>query len=139
MLQGVGHGPARQIAGDVLQREAMGQTERQDDGVIGGCRLQLEVERATEFLAQRQSQAAVDPRAERAMDDQLHAPRVIEEALQHQVLLTGHDAQRCPSDSQVSDDRGRGVGIDPGSVDQHLPRTVGVAVGQIAVDPQAHC
>src|SRR5207237_649931 len=85
---------------------AWGQTERQHDGVIGGCRLQLEVERAAEFFAQRQSQAAVDPRAEGAMDDELHAARVIEEALQHQVLLTGHDAQRGPADGQVIDDHG---------------------------------
>ena len=63
--------------------------ERQHDGVFGGRGLQLEVEGAAEFLAQRQAEGAVDARAERRMDDELHAAGLVEEALEHQGIERG--------------------------------------------------
>ena len=44
--------------------------------------------------------------------DELHAAGVVEEALQHQVLLGGHDAQHGAANRQVVHDHGRGVGVD---------------------------
>ena len=62
--------------------------EREHDGVLGRRRLQLEVERAAEALAQRQAPGAVDAAAEGRVDHELHAAGLVEEALEH-------DASRC--------------------------------------------
>jgi hypothetical protein len=58
--------------------------ERQHDGVFGRCRLQLEVERAAEFLAQRETEGAVDARSVRRVDDELLSAGFVEEAFEHQ-------------------------------------------------------
>src|SRR6185295_6136859 len=51
------HGVGVQEAEGVLQREAVRGPEREHDGVLGGRRLQLEVERLAEALAQGEPQA----------------------------------------------------------------------------------
>ena len=61
--------------------------ERQHDVVLGRGGLQLEVELAAEALAQRQAPGAVDAAAEGRMDDELHAARLVEEALEHDRVL----------------------------------------------------
>ena len=53
---------------DVLQREAVGGAEGEHDGVLGGRRLQLEVEGAAEALAQGQPPGAVQAAAERRVE-----------------------------------------------------------------------
>ena len=58
-----------------LQREAVLRPERQQDRVVAGRGLQLEVERDAEPLAQRQPERPVEPGAERGVPDQLHARR----------------------------------------------------------------
>ena len=50
----VAHGRRMQIAEHVRERERMLRTERQQQRVLGGRRLQLEVELAAEALAQRE-------------------------------------------------------------------------------------
>ena len=67
-----------------LELEAVRLAERQDDGVFGGGGLQLEVERAAEFLAQRESERAVDARTERRVDDELLPAGFVEETLEDQ-------------------------------------------------------
>src|ERR1700691_2309740 len=47
--------------------------ERKHDAIVGGGRLQFEIERAAEAFAQRQTPGAIDPRAERSMQNELHA------------------------------------------------------------------
>ena len=79
---------------DHLQRERVLLAERNDDAVVGGGRLQLEIEGAAEALAQRQAPGAVDARAERGVDDELHAAAFVEEALGHDVVHAGHGAER---------------------------------------------
>ncbi|MCY1509441.1 hypothetical protein D9M68_437840 [compost metagenome] len=93
-----------QVAPDLLQREAVAGGEGQDERVLGGRRLQLEVEVAAEALAQRQAPGAVEPAAERRMDDQLHAAGFVEEALHHQALLGRQGSQRGLCPRQVFDD-----------------------------------
>ena len=66
---------------DRLEREAVLRAEREQDAVVGGRGLQLEVEAAAEALAQRQAPGAVDAAAEGRVDDELHAARLVEEAL----------------------------------------------------------
>ena len=63
VLQHVAH-RLGEVAGHLVEREAVVGPERQDDGVVGGRRLELEVERDAELLAQRQAEPPVDPAAE---------------------------------------------------------------------------
>ena len=74
--------------------EAVGRRQRQHDIVFGRCRLKLEVELAAEAFAQRQPPGAVDAAAKRGVDDELHAARFVEEALQHDRLL-GRQTPEC--------------------------------------------
>lgn len=55
--------------------------ERDDDPVIGGSRLQLEIEGAAEALAERQPPRAIDTGPEGSVQDQLHPPAFIKETL----------------------------------------------------------
>src|SRR6476646_5737897 len=71
-------------------------TEREQDRIFGGGRLQLEVELPAEPLAQRQTPRFVDAAAEGRVQDELHAARLIEEPFEHQRLLSGNDA-KCSS------------------------------------------
>src|SRR6185437_14871898 len=59
---------------------AAAETRQRERGRRG---LQLEVERAAEALAQRQPPGAVHPAAEGRVDDELHAARLVEEALEN--------------------------------------------------------
>ena len=111
--------------------------ERQHDGVVGGGRLQLEVERPAELLAQGQPETPVDAAAERRMEDELHAAGVVEEALQHQALLRRHRAEDGAPDGQVVDDHGGRLGADPARLDEPAPGAVGVAGDQGFVHPAA--
>jgi hypothetical protein len=76
-----------------LERKAVLLAEGNDDAVVRGRGLQLEIERAAEALPQRESPGAVDPRAERRVNDQLHSPRLVEETLGHDRALAGKRAQ----------------------------------------------
>ncbi len=78
---------------DLCQFETVGRGERQHDVVFGRRRLKFEVELAAEALAQSEAPGAVDAAAERGMDDQLHAARFVEEALQHHRLLRRQAAE----------------------------------------------
>ena len=70
--------------------------EREHDGVVARRGLQLEVERAAELLAQRQPERPVDPPAVRRVHDELHPAGLVEEALEHELLLRGHRAEHRP-------------------------------------------
>ena len=72
-----------QVARHLLERKAVRRRQRQHDRVLGRRRLQLEIELAAEALAQRQAPGAIDAAAERRVDDELHAARFVEEALEH--------------------------------------------------------
>ena len=94
--QRVVDGRAAEVAGHLVQREAVVGTEREHDGVVAGRRLQLEVEGAAELLAQREPERAVDPPAVRRVHHELHAAGLVEEALEHELLLRGHRAEHRP-------------------------------------------
>ena len=72
-----------------FERKGMLLAERNHDAVVGGRRLQFEIERAAEALAQRQAPGAIDARAERRVQDELHAAAFVEEALRHHVQGRG--------------------------------------------------
>src|SRR5689334_12292971 len=86
--------------------------QRQQQRVLGRRGLQLEVELPAEALAQRESPGAVDARAERRMQDELHAAGLVEEALQHERVLRRQHAEGGARGGKVVDDLLRGGGGD---------------------------
>ena len=128
------HGASSEEPGHVGQREAVVRPERQHDGVVVGRGLQLEVERDAEPLAQGQAERPVDPAAVGRVHDQVHALGVVEEPLEHEVVVGGARRPARPGrrpGSRRSDRRRRrrAAGLlQPG------PGAVGVAHGQVAVD-----
>ena len=82
-----------QELGDVAEGEAVVGAERQDDGVVVGRRLELEVEAAAQALAQGQAEGPVDAPAVWGVDYELLAAGVVEEALEHDVGVGGDGAE----------------------------------------------
>ena len=82
-----------QVVEDVLEREAVLRPEREDDRLLVGGRLQLEAEAAAEALAQRQTPCAIDAAAKWRVKHELHAARLVEEALEHHARRRGNGAQ----------------------------------------------
>ena len=82
-----------EVAEDVVQGEAVGGAQRQDDGILVRRGLELEVEGPAETLAQGQSPGPVDPASEGAVEHQVHVAGLVEEPFRHQVLLRGDDAE----------------------------------------------
>ena len=80
-----------------LEREAVLRAEREEHAVVGRGGLELEVERATEALAHEQAERAVDARTERGVHDELHAARLVEEALRDDAARRRQRAERQSS------------------------------------------
>ena len=78
--------------------------QRQHDIVLGRRRLQFEVELAAETLAQRQSPGPIDAAAEGRVDDELHAARFVEEALEDDRLPRRQTAERGGGGGQIVDE-----------------------------------
>ena len=89
-------------------------TERQQQGVLGGRGLQLEVELAAEAFAQRQRPRAGDSAAEGRVQHQLHPAGLVEEALEHQRLLRRNDAKRALAFREVGNHLFGGARRQPG-------------------------
>lgn len=99
-----------QVAPHFVEREAVRERQRQDDRVVGRGRLQFEVEAAAEALTQREPPRAVDAAAERRMNHQLRAARLVEETLHHERVLGRQRAQRRARAREVIDDLARRFG-----------------------------
>ena len=100
------HVPGRlgvQVAEHVRERERMLRPEREHQTVFGRRGLQLEVELTAEALAQRKAPRFRDAAAERRVQDELHATRLVEEPLEDERLLRGNHAEHAPSIRQVRD------------------------------------
>jgi hypothetical protein len=91
------------IAEDVGERKRVLGTERQQERVLGGRGLQLEIELPAEALAEREAPRPVDPAAEGGVQDELHAARLVEEPFEHQHLLRRQHAEQ-PSHLTVIED-----------------------------------
>ena len=72
----------------------MRRPKRKHDRVFRGRRLQLEIERATETLAQRQTPGAIQTAAEGRMNHDVRAAVFVKEALDNDLFLSRHHAQR---------------------------------------------
>ena len=112
------------------EREAVLGPEREHDGVVVGRRLQLEVERDAEPLAQRQPERAVDAATEGRVDDQLRALAVVEAALDDDALAGRQVAQRGQAGGAVGDDLLGHLGRHPGSLGHEPARPVAVSGAQ---------
>ncbi len=66
--------------------------------------MQLEIESATEALAQRQAPGAIQVAAERRMNHDVRAAVFVKESLGDDLLLRGHHAERQLCCDQVLDD-----------------------------------
>ena len=88
----VGRGPAREHRRHLLEREAVLGPQGEGDGVVVRRRLELEVERDTEPLAQGQAERTVDPTTVRGMHHQLRSFGVVEEPLDDEPLAGREDA-----------------------------------------------
>ena len=87
--------------GGAVEREAVLGPERQHDGVVIGRRLQLEVERGAEALAQRQAQPPVDAPAQWGVHDHLHATGLVEEPFEHEVVTGRKRGELAQTGRQV--------------------------------------
>src|SRR3989304_4354013 len=86
---------------DIVEWKAVLQTEREDDGIFISGRRQLEVEAAAKPLPQRQPPGAVDAPSEGRVNDQLHSPGGVKEALQNQILLCRNDAEHSARSREI--------------------------------------
>src|SRR5882762_6985517 len=84
--------------------------QRNDNRVISGRGLELEIERSTKTFSQRQAPGAIDSVAEWRMQDKLHSARFIEEPLHHQSLLGRNCAKRAISVPEIIGDLLRSFG-----------------------------
>ena len=84
-----------------VEGEGLRGSEGEDDGFFVGGGLQLEVEADAEALAQGEAPGAVDAGAERGVDDQLLAAGFVEEALEDDIGVGGHDAERVLGRAEV--------------------------------------
>ena len=103
-------GVGMQVTRHVGELEAVRRRERQHDRVLGGRRLQLEVEGAAEAFAQREPPGAVDAAAEGGVNDELHAAGFVEEALEDESLLGRERAERGAPRGEIVDELLRGGG-----------------------------
>ena len=116
--------------GTLGQREAVLGTEREDDRVVVGGRLQLEVERDAEPFAQRQAEGAVHAAAEGRVHDQLRPLALVEAALHHDALAGGEEAQCGQPGGAVGHHLLRHLGRDTGPLDHQSARRLAVLLAQ---------
>ncbi len=93
-----------EVARDFGEFETMRGGQRQDDIVFGCGGLQLEIELAAESFAQGEAPGAVDTAAERRMDDELHAARFVEEALEDDRILRRQAIERAHRGGEIFDE-----------------------------------
>jgi hypothetical protein len=107
-----------EVAEDIGERERVLRAEREQQRILGGRGLQLEVELTAEPLAQGEAPGLVHAAAERGVEHELHAARFVEEALEDDRVLSREDAQRGVSGGEIGDDLFCGRGRDPGFGDE---------------------
>ncbi len=104
--QDLGDRAAVQHGRHLAQREAVLWAEGEDDGVVVGRRLQLEIEGDTEPLAQGQPEGPVDAPAVGRVDDELGSFALVEDPLDDQAIPGGESAQGGQTRPQVGDHLG---------------------------------
>lgn len=67
--------------------------KRQDDPVVRGCGLKFEIKGHAEPFSERQSPGPVDAGTQRGMQNQLHPPGLVEEALGYNEFAGRHGTE----------------------------------------------
>lgn len=125
---------------DALERKAVLLAEREDDSVVGGCGLELEVEGSAKALAERETERSVHAPAKRGMEDELHAPGLIEKALGDDRVEGRHGAERGQGGADVVKDLGGSSRVDAGCGEEPGGRACRVATTDGDLVPQLrHC
>src|SRR5689334_24720002 len=92
-----------QKAENVGERKTVLLAERDVQAVVGGRRLELEVEGTAKTFAESEPPRFVDARSERPMDDELHAAAFVEEALGNDGGLRWDRAEQRTAGHNVFD------------------------------------
>ncbi len=93
-----------QVVEDLRELEAVLRAERKDDRLLVRSGLELEAEADAEALPERKAPRLVDLRAERRMDDELHAAALVEEALEDDAFLRRDGSEGLPSGFDILGD-----------------------------------
>src|SRR5262245_58587045 len=131
------HGLGAEIPRYIGEVEAVRGGERQDDVILRCRRLELEIELAAEAFAQSEPPGAVDAAAIGRMDHELHAARLVEEALKNESLERRQRAKRTIGGAEVVDDLLGRCAVDPEIVHSPVKRTRGAAAVEAVLDLRA--
>ncbi len=85
----------------------MGFTQGEDQGVLEGGGLELEIEGAAETLAQREAPGPHDSRSQRRVDHQVHVAGVVKKPLEDDASAQRQRAERLPRGVEVFHQLGR--------------------------------
>src|SRR5262249_57275844 len=118
----------------LLQREAVLGAQRQQDGVVTGRSLQLEVEGNAESLAEGEPESAVQPDPKGRVPQELHPAGVVKEPLEDDSSSGGKDSKRAQACTEVADDGVRCGPVDPALRLEPDPSTVPVIAFQPLAD-----
>ena len=92
LRQDIAHRLAGEIMHHFVQWKAMDYPERQDQRIIQGGGLELEVKAPAEAFPERQAPGAIEPGAERRVNHQMRVACLIEEAFKDDVPSRGQPA-----------------------------------------------
>src|SRR6266403_1109837 len=95
------HGIGMEEMEDVVERKTVLLAERNVQAVVSCGSLQFKIERAAETFAKRQPPGFVDARAERGVNDELHAAALIKEAFGDDCSLRGNCAEDRAAGSDI--------------------------------------
>jgi hypothetical protein len=105
---------------DDLERKRVLVGEREHDAVVGRRGLQFQIERTAEALAKRQAPRAIDARAERRVQDELHPSGFVEESLGDDRAIGRNDAENRFAGADVGDRLICSRVVEPAVLDQEL-------------------
>ncbi len=128
MLEELAGGEGGEEVEDVGEREAVLLGERDVDAVVGGGGLQLEVETATEALAQGEPPGLVEAAAEGRVENELLSAAFVEEALGDERRFGGNGSEDGATVDDVGDELESG-----GVVEEALALEEGDGVGDFVV------
>ena len=130
------HAVRMEVPEHVGERKRVLRAERQEQRVVGGGRLQLEVELAAEALAEREAPGAIDAAAQRGVQDELHAARLVEEALDDQRPLGRQRAEEPPRLAEIVDDLERRGARRARRLDQPVESGLRLVEPRVELPPQ---
>ena len=112
------HRAGRKVGEYVAHREGQVRPQGEVQAVVGGRRLQLEVESPANPLPQGHAPGPVDGRSEGGVDDELHPAAFVEKPFRHHPVARGDDAQYPLALDDIGHNLPRRLGADGGLAHQ---------------------